>query len=86
VARWSRLVRLVNGDRPQACVRATRLGFQFRQRFHKNVVIDMLWYGKLGPQRGAVLQLAAEDNLQVVVPSTPAQCFHVLRQRPFASG
>ena len=27
------------------------------------------------------LQLAAEDNLQIVVPSTPAQYFHVLRRQ-----
>jgi 2-oxoglutarate dehydrogenase E1 component len=27
------------------------------------------------------LQLAAEDNMQVVVPSTPAQYFHVLRRQ-----
>jgi 2-oxoglutarate dehydrogenase E1 component len=32
------------------------------------------------------LQLCAEQNIQVVVPSTPAQCFHMLRRqmvRPF---
>ncbi|MDG4554258.1 MAG: 2-oxoglutarate dehydrogenase E1 component [Candidatus Competibacter sp.] len=32
------------------------------------------------------LQLCAENNMQVVVPSTPAQCFHMLRRqmlRPF---
>ena len=32
------------------------------------------------------LQLCAENNIQVVVPSTPAQCFHMLRRqilRPF---
>jgi 2-oxoglutarate dehydrogenase E1 component len=34
------------------------------------------------------LQLCAENNIQVVVPSTPAQCFHMLRRqmkRPSAS-
>jgi 2-oxoglutarate dehydrogenase E1 component len=32
------------------------------------------------------LQLCAENNMQVIVPSTPAQCFHMLRRqmvRPF---
>jgi 2-oxoglutarate dehydrogenase E1 component len=32
------------------------------------------------------LQLCAEHNMQVIVPSTPAQCFHMLRRqmvRPF---
>jgi 2-oxoglutarate dehydrogenase E1 component len=28
------------------------------------------------------LQLAAEDNMQIVMPSTPAQYFHVLRRQP----
>ena len=27
------------------------------------------------------LQLAAQDNIEVVVPSTPAQCFHLLRRQ-----
>ncbi|MEK7295040.1 MAG: multifunctional oxoglutarate decarboxylase/oxoglutarate dehydrogenase thiamine pyrophosphate-binding subunit/dihydrolipoyllysine-residue succinyltransferase subunit, partial [Actinomycetota bacterium] len=34
----------VNGDDPEACVRVARLAFDYRQRFHKDVVIDMLCY------------------------------------------
>ena len=38
----------VNGDDPEACVRATQLAYDYRQRFHKDVVIDMVCYRKYG--------------------------------------
>jgi 2-oxoglutarate dehydrogenase E1 component len=38
----------VNGDDPEAVVRVARLAFQFRQRFHKDVVIDMICYRRRG--------------------------------------
>src|SRR5882724_11791796 len=34
----------VNGDDPEACVRVAQLAFEYRQEFHKDVVIDMLCY------------------------------------------
>jgi len=40
----------VNGDDPEACVRAARLAFAFRQRFAKDVVIDMWCYRRWGHQ------------------------------------
>ncbi|MGH9168644.1 MAG: multifunctional oxoglutarate decarboxylase/oxoglutarate dehydrogenase thiamine pyrophosphate-binding subunit/dihydrolipoyllysine-residue succinyltransferase subunit, partial [Acidimicrobiia bacterium] len=42
----------VNGDDPEACVRAARLAFEFRQRFKKDVVIDMWCYRKWGHSEG----------------------------------
>ncbi|MDQ6651002.1 MAG: multifunctional oxoglutarate decarboxylase/oxoglutarate dehydrogenase thiamine pyrophosphate-binding subunit/dihydrolipoyllysine-residue succinyltransferase subunit [Actinomycetota bacterium] len=38
----------VNGDDPEACVRVAKLGFEFRQAFKKDVVIDMLCYRRRG--------------------------------------
>src|SRR5688572_12592888 len=38
----------VNGDDPEACARVARLAFAFRQRFHKDVVIDMVCYRRMG--------------------------------------
>jgi 2-oxoglutarate decarboxylase len=38
----------VNGDDPEACVRAIRLAFEFRQTFRKDVVVDMICYRRYG--------------------------------------
>ncbi|MCX7620122.1 MAG: multifunctional oxoglutarate decarboxylase/oxoglutarate dehydrogenase thiamine pyrophosphate-binding subunit/dihydrolipoyllysine-residue succinyltransferase subunit [Acidimicrobiales bacterium] len=38
----------VNGDDPEACVRVARLAFKYRQRWHKDVVIDMVCYRRHG--------------------------------------
>ncbi len=42
----------VNGDDPEACVRVARLAFEYRQQFHKDVVIDMWCYRRHGHNEG----------------------------------
>ena len=42
----------VNGDDPDACVVAARLAFEYRERFHKDVVIDLICYRRRGHNEG----------------------------------
>ncbi|AXK45415.1 multifunctional oxoglutarate decarboxylase/oxoglutarate dehydrogenase thiamine pyrophosphate-binding subunit/dihydrolipoyllysine-residue succinyltransferase subunit [Brachybacterium saurashtrense] len=42
----------VNGDDPEACVRVAEIAFEFRQKFHRDVVIDMLCYRRRGHNEG----------------------------------
>ncbi len=42
----------VNGDDPEACVRVARLAYEYRRRFHKDVVIDMVCYRLHGHNEG----------------------------------
>jgi multifunctional 2-oxoglutarate metabolism enzyme len=38
----------VNADDPEACVRVARLAFAYRQRFHRDIVIDLVCYRRHG--------------------------------------
>ncbi len=42
----------VNGDDPEACSRVARLAWDYRQAFHKDVVIDMVCYRRYGHNEG----------------------------------
>jgi multifunctional 2-oxoglutarate metabolism enzyme len=42
----------VNGDDPEACVRVARLAYAYRQRFHKDAVIDLVSYRRHGHNEG----------------------------------
>ena len=42
----------VNGDDPEACLRAIQIAFDYRQRFKKDAVIDMICYRKYGHNEG----------------------------------
>ena len=42
----------VNGDDPEVCLRATQLACDYRQKFHKDVVVDVVCYRKHGHNEG----------------------------------
>ncbi|MEM9748568.1 MAG: multifunctional oxoglutarate decarboxylase/oxoglutarate dehydrogenase thiamine pyrophosphate-binding subunit/dihydrolipoyllysine-residue succinyltransferase subunit [Actinomycetota bacterium] len=42
----------VNGDDPEACVRVARMAWEYRTRFHNDVVIDMVCYRRHGHNEG----------------------------------
>jgi len=42
----------VNGDDPEACVRVAGLAFEYRETFHRDVVIDLVCYRKRGHNEG----------------------------------
>ena len=42
----------VNGDDPEACVWVAKLAVEYRQRWHNDVVIDMICYRRRGHNEG----------------------------------
>ncbi len=42
----------VNGDNPEAVVHAAKVATEFRQKFHKDVIVDMFCYRRFGHNEG----------------------------------
>ena len=45
----------VNGDDPEAVVYATRIATEFRLKFNRDVVIDLICYRRFGHNEGCLL-------------------------------
>jgi len=42
----------INGDDPEACVRAAHVAFEYRRKFRRDVVLDLVGYRRLGHNEG----------------------------------
>ncbi len=73
----------VNGDDLEACLRAVQLAFEYRQRFHRDVVIDMVCYRKHGHNEGddaSYTQPIMARRIQAHVPATIAYAEKLQRE------
>jgi len=73
----------VNGDDPEACVWAAHLAFEYRQKFNKDVVIDMWCYRRRGHNEGDDPSYTQPLMYRVIdeLPSTRNQYLELLVHR-----
>ncbi|HEY1755854.1 MAG TPA: multifunctional oxoglutarate decarboxylase/oxoglutarate dehydrogenase thiamine pyrophosphate-binding subunit/dihydrolipoyllysine-residue succinyltransferase subunit [Bryobacteraceae bacterium] len=62
----------VNGDDPEACLRTVQLAYDYRQRFHRDVVIDMVCYRKHGHNEGDDASFTQPIMARKIQTHTPA--------------
>jgi 2-oxoglutarate dehydrogenase E1 component len=56
----------VNGDDPEACVHVMRIATEWRQRFHTDVVIDLVCYRKYGHNEGDVPEFTQPKMYELI--------------------
>ena len=54
----------INGDDPEAAYRALQIALDYRQEFNKDVVLDVVGFRKLGPQRNGRAELHAAADVR----------------------
>ncbi len=62
----------VNGDDLEACLRTVQLAFEYRQRFHRDVFIDMVCYRKHGHNEGDDASYTQPIMARLIQAHTPA--------------
>ncbi|MBX7114931.1 MAG: 2-oxoglutarate dehydrogenase E1 component [Myxococcaceae bacterium] len=74
----------VNGDDAEACVHVMRLATEYRQRFHADVVIDLVCYRKYGHNEGDEPAFTQPKMYELIrAHKTPREIYH---QQLVASG
>ncbi len=63
----------VNGDDPEAVVHAAKIATEFRQKFHKDVVIDMFCYRRFGHNEGDEPMFTASGITRAMSPCLPTR-------------
>ncbi|MGY5764922.1 multifunctional oxoglutarate decarboxylase/oxoglutarate dehydrogenase thiamine pyrophosphate-binding subunit/dihydrolipoyllysine-residue succinyltransferase subunit [Brachybacterium sp. DNPG3] len=73
----------VNGDDPEACVRVAEIAFRYREKFHRDVVIDMVCYRRRGHNEGDDPSMTQPQMYKLIgdLPSTRKQYMETLIQR-----
>jgi 2-oxoglutarate dehydrogenase E1 component len=56
----------VNGDDPEACVHAMRIATEYRQRFHTDVVIDLVCFRRYGHNEGDVPEFTQPKMYEII--------------------
>jgi len=74
----------VNGDDPEAVVFSARLALEYRMKFHKDVVIDLVCYRRLGHNE-ADEPAATQPNMYQVIRSKPTTR-HIYAERLVGEG
>ena len=74
----------VNGDDPEAVVHVARVATEFRQKFHKPVVIDMFCYRRFGHNEGDE-PMFTQPLMYTAIKSAPDRA-RALRQAPDRGG
>ncbi len=69
----------VNGDDPEACCWAIQVAFDYRQRFHRDVVVDMVCYRKYGHNEGDDASFTQPIMARKIAGHTPVAKLYAAR-------
>jgi 2-oxoglutarate dehydrogenase E1 component len=66
----------VNGDDPEACVHVMRVATEFRQKYHSDVVIDLVCYRKYGHNEGDEPRFTQPQMYSLITNRKPVRALY----------